>query len=49
MALPKLPEQNWRDLARQASTEADPEKLLDLLQQVIESYDEENRRLRRIA
>ena len=45
----KTPEQDWRVLARQASTEKDPEKLLDLLQQVIETYDEAKRRLRRIA
>ena len=40
-------EQEWRKLARQASIEADPEKLLDLLQQVIETYDEAKRRVRR--
>jgi len=39
----------WRALARQASVEKDPEKFLDLLQQVIEKYDEEKRRLRRTA
>jgi hypothetical protein len=45
----KSPEQDWRVIARQASTEEDPEKLLDLLQQVIEAYDEAKRRVRRIA
>jgi hypothetical protein len=40
-------EEDWRDLARQASIEEDPEKLLDLLQQVIETYDEAKRRGRR--
>ena len=39
----------WRVLARQASIEKDPEKLLDLLQQVIEKYDEAKRQARRIA
>jgi hypothetical protein len=43
----KPPEQDWRDLARQASIEEDPEKLLNLLQQVIETYDEAKRRGRR--
>jgi hypothetical protein len=33
---------------RQASAEKDHEKLLDLIQQVIEKYNEERRRLRRI-
>jgi hypothetical protein len=42
-------EQNWRDLARKAAEEKDPEKLLDLVQQLLEKYDEEQRRLRRIA
>jgi len=49
MALPKTMEQDWRVLARKASTEEDPEKLLDLLQQVIEAYAEAKRRPRRIA
>jgi len=42
-------EPRWRELARQASAEKDHEKMLDLLQQVIEKYDEERLRLRRIA
>ena len=37
-------EVEWRELARQASTEKDPEKMLDLIQQVIEKYDETRRR-----
>ena len=49
MAPRKPIEQNWRDLARQAAEEKDPEKLLDLVQQVLEKYDEEQRRLRRIV
>ena len=49
MARRKPIEQNWRDLARKAAEEKDPEKLLDLAQQVLEKYDEEQRRLRRIA
>jgi hypothetical protein len=42
-------EEEWRTLARQALKEQDPEKLLDLIQQVIEKYDEAKLRLRRIA
>ena len=42
-------EPRWRELARQASAEKDHEKMLDLLQQVIEKYDEERLRMRRIA
>jgi hypothetical protein len=42
-------EPRWRELARQASAEKDHEKLLDLIQLVIEKYDEEKRRVRRIA
>jgi hypothetical protein len=42
-------EPSWRQLARPASAEKDHEKLLDLIQQVIEKYDEEKRRLRRVA
>jgi hypothetical protein len=33
-------EEQWRDLARQASQERDPEKLADLAEQIIEEYDE---------
>ena len=42
-------EQEWRILARQASEEKDSYKMLDLIQQVIEKYDEEKQQLRRIA
>ena len=39
------PEQEeWRDLARQASQEEDPEKLVALVRRVIEAYDAEKRR-----
>jgi hypothetical protein len=34
----------WRDLAAQVQTEIDPEKLTDLVRQLIESLDQENRR-----
>jgi hypothetical protein len=42
-------EPRWRELARQASVEKDHEKMLDLIQQVIEKYNEERRRLRRMV
>jgi gamma-glutamyl:cysteine ligase YbdK (ATP-grasp superfamily) len=45
----ELTEPRWRELARQASAEKDHEKMLDLLQQVIEKYDEERQQMRRIA
>ena len=45
----ELTEPRWRELARQASVEKDHEKMLDLIQQVIEEYNEERRRLRRIV
>jgi hypothetical protein len=37
-------EQEWRDLARQASKEEDLDKAIDLAQRVIEKYDEDTRR-----
>jgi hypothetical protein len=37
-------EQEWRKLARQASEEKDPDKLLELTQQIVQKYDEEKRR-----
>jgi hypothetical protein len=37
-------EEEWRTLARQASEEGDPYKLLDLAEQIVEKYDEETRR-----
>jgi len=39
------PEQEeWRELARQASEEQDSEKLVALVRRVIEAYDAEKRR-----
>jgi plasmid stability protein len=32
-------EQEWRELARQALKEQDPEKMVALAQQIIEAYD----------
>ena len=37
-------EQEWRTLARQASTEEDRDKLLELTQQIVQKYEEEKRR-----
>ena len=34
----------WRELAREASEERDPERLLDLSQQIVEKYEEEKRK-----
>jgi hypothetical protein len=39
-------EEEWRGLARQVVAEKDPEKTLELAQQVIEKYDKEKRRKR---
>ena len=36
-------EQEWRELARQAIEEEDPDKALDLAQQIVEKYDEAQR------
>jgi hypothetical protein len=36
--------EEWRELARQAIEEEDPDKALDLAQQVVEKYEEETRR-----
>jgi hypothetical protein len=36
--------QEWRKLVRQASEEKDLDKGLDLVQQIVEKYDEENRK-----
>jgi hypothetical protein len=36
--------EEWRELARQAIEEEDPDKALDLAQQVVEKYEEEKRR-----
>jgi len=42
------PEQEeWRELARQASQEEDPEKLVVLVRRVIEAYDADKRRRQR--
>jgi hypothetical protein len=35
---------NWRDLARQVQEENDPEKVIDLVQQLIAKFDEEKPR-----
>ena len=37
-------QEEWRELARRASQEEDPEKLVALVQRVIEAYDAEKRR-----
>jgi hypothetical protein len=42
-------EEKWRALARQASEEQDSEKLVALVQQVIEAYDAEKRKSPRSA
>jgi hypothetical protein len=39
-------QEEWRELARQASGEEDPERVIELAQQVVEKFDEENRRKR---
>jgi hypothetical protein len=36
--------EEWRELARQASQEEDPERVIDLSKQIIEKFDEEKRR-----
>jgi hypothetical protein len=36
--------EEWRELARQAIEEEDPDQALDLAQQVVEKYEEEKRR-----
>jgi len=40
-------QEEWRELARQASQEEDPEKLVVLVRRVIEAYDAEKRRRQR--
>jgi len=35
---------NWRELARQVQLENDPNKILDLVQQLITKFDEEKSR-----
>jgi hypothetical protein len=42
-------EQEWRELARQASKEENPEKLIELTQELIEKFDEEQRRKKHIV
>jgi hypothetical protein len=39
-------QEEWRELARQASGEEDPERVIELAQQVVEKFDEESRRKR---
>jgi hypothetical protein len=38
-------QEEWRELARQASEEEDPEKALDLAQQLVEKYDEQKKNI----
>jgi hypothetical protein len=42
-------DEEWRTLARQASEERDPNKLLDLAEQIVEKFDEEIRRKLRLV
>ena len=42
-------EEEWREIARQATQEKDPEKLLALAEQIVEKYDEEKQRKNRTA
>jgi aspartate/tyrosine/aromatic aminotransferase len=42
-------DEEWRTLARQASEERDPNKLLDLAEQIVEKFDEEKRRKLRLV
>jgi hypothetical protein len=37
-------QEEWRELARQASEEEDPARLTELAQQVVEKFDEEKQR-----
>ena len=37
--------EEWRELAKQASEEEDPEKALDLAQQIVEKYDEQKKHI----
>ena len=37
-------EEEWRELARQAVKEQDPDKMIALAEQIVEKYDEEKRR-----
>ena len=39
-----MKKEKWRGLAKQASTEPDPEKLLDLSQKLIKTFNGETRR-----
>ena len=41
--LNQLPEEEWRTLARQASEEEDPDKVLELALRIVEKYEEEKR------
>ncbi len=38
-------QEEWRELARQASEEEDPDKALDLAQQVVEKYDQQKKNI----
>ena len=40
----KSAEPEWHTLARQASTEEDPDKALDLAERIVEKFEEEKRR-----
>ena len=49
MALHREPtEEEWRELARQAQEEKDPDKAIDLAQRIVEKYGEEKRRKSRL-
>jgi hypothetical protein len=37
---------DWRDLARQVQDEKDPDKMVELVQQLVAKYDEELRKTR---
>ena len=37
-------EEEWRELARQATKEEDPEKLVALAEQIVEAFDAEKRK-----
>ena len=36
-------EEEWRELARQATKEEDPGKVIDLARQIVQMFDEEKR------
>jgi len=44
----KYTEPEWRTFARQATEEEDPEKMIALVERIIEAYDAEKRREKNI-